>query len=299
MSTITKPDLEAFAFDLRYAPGGRGRRAKGQKTIQAYLYTVERYLAFLHGQTPTLENVRGFVKSLEGENGPRSVGRHIYALRAYFQHLGQTLDLGAPSYPKHLPRWLSDEEWGRVLEIVEAPLVNPKATDRARRRALFVRAALMAYGGAGLRLSEGCQLQREDLDLAGYLTVLGKGGEENIIPIEDAVLAALQDWLACHDSRWVFPGKGEDSHLHPRTMQGVIRDLLMEAGIENITRAVHMLRHTLGADLRKRGADIRDIQQVLRHSDIHSTQIYTQMSTMDLKKKLPRRLDVRQRRMML
>ena len=54
-------------------------------------------------------------------------------------------------------------------------------------------------------------------------------------------------------------------------MQQVIQDILVEAGIQNIHRAVHMLRHTAGADGRKRGADIRDIQQFLRHSNIHST----------------------------
>ena len=288
-----KPNLEAFSFYLRYPP--RGRRAKGESTILAYVYTVWRYLGFLRGRAPALENAVEFVQSLEADNGPRSVGRHIYALRAYFHHLGLDLDLGAPSFPKRLPRWLSDQEWARVLETVEAPLVNPKATDRAQYRALFRRAALVVYGGAGLRLSEGCNLQRDHLNPAGYLTVLGKGGEEKIIPVEDAVVAAVQDWLACHDSPWVFPGQGQ-GHLSPRTMQGVIQDLLEEAGIKNIKRPVHMLRHTAGAALRKRGADIRDIQQFLRHSDIQSTQIYTQMANEDLRQKLPRRLEVRPRR---
>lgn len=285
--------LEDFRFWLTYPP--RGRQAKSESTIQAYLYTVGRFLEFLGGREPDVSNVREFVEHLAENNSSRSVGRHIYALRDYFAHLGQDLDLSPPSYPKRLPRWLNADEWGKVLSTVEAPLMREHAPDRVLRRALFRRAALMVYAGAGLRLSEGCGLRRTDLR-DGYLTVLGKGGDEKTIPVEDAVVVSIEDWVLTHDSPWVFPGKN-GSHLSPRTMQQVIQDILKEAGIENIHRAVHMLRHTAGADLRKRGADIRDIQQFLRHSSIQSTQIYTQMAASDLGQKLPRRFSVRQARM--
>ena len=72
-------------------------------------------------------------------------------------------------------------------------------------------------------------------------------------------------------------------------MQEAIRQLVVTAGIKDIRRAVHSLCHTVGADLRKRGADIRDIQDVLRHADIGTTQIYTHMAREELRKKLPRR----------
>ena len=117
---------------------------------------------------------------------------------------------------------------------------------------------------------------------------MGKGGEEDIVPVEDSVATAIQEWVSTHESPWVFPGRG-DGHLHPRTMQAAVRDLMVVAGLHDIRRAVHSLRHTVGADLRKRGADIRDIQDVLRHADIGTTQIYTHMAREDLRRKLPRR----------
>ena len=173
-STTPKPDLAAFSFFLRYPPERNGkRRPKGEITVQTYLYTVERYLSFLGGLEPDQVNVRAFVESLEADNGPRSVGRHIYALRAYFQYLDMVLDLGAPSYQQRQPRWLNDDEWRRVLETVEMPLANPNANEWNKRRALFKRAAVMVYGGAGLRLSEGCDLTRDNLDPTGYLKVMG------------------------------------------------------------------------------------------------------------------------------
>jgi len=65
---------------------------------------------------------------------------------------------------------------------------------------------------------------------------------------------AIQDWVTTHDSPWIFPGRGGE-HLHPRSMQAAVRNLMETAGIKDIRRAVHSLRHTVGADLRKRRAD--------------------------------------------
>lgn len=261
----------------------------GEATVRSYLYSARRMHRLLDGGEPSQETAEELVRRMEASgNSSRSIGRHIYALRAYFAYKGLELNLGAPAFQKRLPRWLTDEEWSRLLETAERPLWDKNLPQRATVKALFHRAVLMVYGGAGLRLSEGCALRREDIDAQGYMRVLGKGGEENIVPVEDAVVTAIQDWVATHESPWVFPGKG-DGHLHPRSMQAVVRQLMMSAGIRDIRRAVHSLRHTVGADLRKRGADIRDIQDVLRHADIGTTQIYTQMAREELREKLPRR----------
>ena len=72
-------------------------------------------------------------------------------------------------------------------------------------------------------------------------------------------------------------------------MQAAVRQLIVAAGIKDIRRVLHSLRHTVGPDLRKREADILDIQDVLRHADISTTQIYTQMAREELRKKLPSR----------
>ena len=182
---------------------------------------------------------------------------------------------------EHQARWKTD-----VLELVGD--VYGGQYESVHSYTFFHRAVLIVYGGAGLRLSEGCALRREDIDSLGYLSVLGKGGEESIVPLEDAVLEAVQDWVATHESPWVFPGRG-DGHPHARVMQAAVRDLIVRAGIRDIRRAVHSLRNTVGVDLRKRGTDIRDIQDVLCHASIGTTQIYTQMAREELREKLPTR----------
>jgi site-specific recombinase XerD len=293
---MTGEELDRFAFFLRYPPDARRgrRRPKGEATIAAYLWTVRRFHRFLAGREVSQEAAEDFVRHLEtAGNSPRTIGRHIYALQAYFAFKGQELELGAPAFTRRLPRWLTDEEWRRLLEHAERPLWDTKSPERAKVRALFHRAALFVYGGAGLRLSEGLGLHREDVDPRGYLRVLGKGGEEQIVPVEDAVVTAIQEWVVTHDSPWVFPSSrkkgGAPGHLDRRTMQAVVRDLMLGAGVKDVRRPVHTLRHTVGADLRMRGADLRDIQQVLRHSDISTTTIYTQMANEELRKKLPKR----------
>ena len=109
------------------------------------------------------------------------------------------------------------------------------------------------------------------------------------MPVEDAVVDAILAWVATRESRWVFPGRGDCHHLHPRSMQAEIRQLMVTAGVKDIRRTVHSLRHTVGADLGRRCANIRDIQDVLRHVSIGTTQIYTQMAREDPRRKLPRR----------
>ncbi|MDP3064978.1 MAG: phage integrase N-terminal SAM-like domain-containing protein, partial [Chloroflexota bacterium] len=157
------PDLERYAFFLRYPPqhGSERRRPKGDATVATYCYTVQRYLRFLNGGDVGQATAEAFVLHLEAGNSPRSVGRHIYALQSYFAFQKVPLELGAPAYPKRLPRWFTDAEWQRLLGHGTKALRETAPPRKARERALFNRAALMVYGGAGLRLSEGLGLRRE------------------------------------------------------------------------------------------------------------------------------------------
>jgi site-specific recombinase XerD len=295
-------EMEKFAFYLRYPPdvGKERRRPASDRTVALYLYLTRRFLGSLGDEPPTQDAVVSFVRGLErAKSSPRTIALNVYALRAYFAFSGLgDLEVGAPAIPKRLPRWLDDAEWAKLLAEAVRPLANPNLPRRAKERALFHRAALLVYAGGGLRLSEGIGLRKEDVHPRGFLQVIGKGDIESLVPVEDAVIVAVQEWMVTHDSPWVFPGRNGD-HLNRRTMQAVIHDLMTDAGIKNIRRCVHMLRHTAGAQLRAAGADIRDIQQLLRHADISTTQIYTQMAEETLRKKLPKRqqLDTRQGRL--
>ena len=105
---------ERFAFWLRYPT--KGRRPMGDTTIRSYLYSARRFYQCLDGREPSQQGAEEFVRWLEDSgNSPRSIGRHIYALRAFFAFKGLDLDLGAPAFQKRLPRWLTDKEWTQLL----------------------------------------------------------------------------------------------------------------------------------------------------------------------------------------
>lgn len=292
LTTATAPDLDSFAFYLQHPPsqGKERRRPAGESTVRSYTYAVGRFLTFLKGEDPTQDTVVAFIRAMEkAKTSPMTVSLNVYALRAYFAHLGLgELEVGAPAIPKRLPRFLNDGEWAKLLAEAVRPLITPNLPRRAKNRALFHRAALLVYAGGGLRLSEGIALRKEDVSPDGYLRVIGKGDIEGLVPVEDAIIMAIQEWMVTHESPWVFPGSNGE-HLNRRTMQQVIHDLMTEAGIKDIRRCVHMLRHTAGAQLRAAGVDLRDIQQILRHADIQTTTIYTQMDPAVLRRKIPKR----------
>ena len=170
--------LEDFRFWLRYPP--EGRRGMADTTLVAWCYSVQRLLRFLGDEELSEDGVRRWIHDLEKGNSPRSIGRHLDAIRAYFQFKGLTLNIGSPFFVRKLPRWLSQTEWARLLDVTIRPLYDPKASEQARYRALFNRAALLVYGGSGLRLTEGITLRRDKVDPRGFLTVIAKGGVEQV-----------------------------------------------------------------------------------------------------------------------
>ena len=123
----------------------------------------------------------------------------------------------------------------------------------------------------------------------GFLRVIRKGGNEDFVPVEDEVLRGIKDYMESRapNGVFVFPGKGHDKPMAPRTAQGIIKTLCRRAGLEDVH--VHSLRHTVGYQLRKAGASERDIQDVLGHQNIQTTKIYTHILAADLRKKLPKR----------
>lgn len=297
-------DLTAFDDYLRY--GTDDEASKGPTTRKAYLWTAELYNRFLDGRKPSPETARGFVKDLEEKgNSPSSINRHIWALKSYFRFLTgqgvtgvQELKMRGLKVQKHYPRYLRDKEWDKLLQSVTDIIYNPEVSSYARQRAKMELALLYAYGGAGLRLSEAVNMAIEDVIEEGFLRVIRKGGREDFVPVEDEVLRGIQDYIETKgvNGRYVFPGKEHDTPMAPRTAQSIIKNVCRRAGLDDVH--VHSLRHTVGYQLRKLGASERDIQDVLGHQNIQTTQIYTHLRDEDLRRKLPKRFShARQARM--
>ena len=132
-------------------------------------------------------------------------------------------------------------------------------------------------------------MELTDVDKKGFLRVHRKGGTEEFVPVEKIVIQALLDYIKTRSNNgpYVFPGKTPGDHMARRTAQAIIKALCVRAGLPNAH--VHMLRHTAGYQLRKLGASERDIQDVMGHKNIATTQIYTHLVREDLAKRLPKR----------
>jgi site-specific recombinase XerD len=221
-------------------------------------------------------HLRRYLASLGTRRLARAtIARKAAALRCYFSwqvrqgRLGSdpARSLRAPSGGGRLPRVLSGGEVTSLLDVSAETAVD--------RRDLAVLELLYA---AGLRVSELCGLDRGDIDLRGRtVTVLGKGGKQRRLPVHDAAVAALQAWF--DDGRDQMDGPPEAAFVNRRGARLGPRDVrrILDRRAASPTHP-HALRHTYATHLLDGGADLRVVQELLGHSSLATTQIYTHVS---------------------
>jgi integrase/recombinase XerD len=278
---------------LMWMTAERGRAAG---TISAYRRDLRTYLAWLrtHGR-PLLEvtedDLVAFLASLRSRGlAPASVARSMVPVRALHRFLadeGRTpTDPGAhlelPRVPRGLPKALSEEEVGRLLD---APVGDGPAVLRDR-------AMLEVLYGTGVRVSELVGLSLGDLDLdAALLRAFGKGSKERIVPMGVPAVRALVEWLGpggrpeMAPELWRRRGDAEAVFLNVRggrlSRQGawdVLRRYAGQVGLDG-KLTPHVLRHSCATHMLDHGADIRAVQELLGHASISTTQVYTLVST--------------------
>jgi integrase/recombinase XerD len=180
--------------------------------------------------------------------------------------------LESPRLWRKLPRVISSAE---VSAILEAP--NPDTSIGIRDKAM-----LEVLYATGVRVSELLALKTSDLDLeVGYLRSLGKGGKERLVPIGEMALNAVVVYL--EKSRIILLRGQQADELFisrrgkPMSRQGfwkILKNYVLLANI-SVNVSPHSLRHAFATHLLEHGADLRSVQEMLGHSDISSTQIYT------------------------
>lgn len=223
------------------------------------------------------ERVRLFIRGLSGWGlSATSVSRKLSALRGFCGYLTDqsaipsdpTLPIRGPKWPDHLPQALTQDAVNRLISA--AGTIEPAA----RNRCLLE----LAYS-AGLRVAELVSLKWSDLDeTERWITVMGKGSKERMVPYGQWAASALAEWKAqCPPSEkgWVFPGKGGKS-LTERTVHRLVEAASQLAGTPGASP--HTLRHCFATHMLEGGASVKAVQELLGHESLLTTQRYLRIS---------------------
>jgi integrase/recombinase XerD len=257
-------------------------------TVSAYRRDLVRFLGELSDQkveSVTTADIRAFLISLKEQGlSVASVARSLSSIKSFFKYLCQDKQfqenpaeiLETPKRWRKLPDVLSSEDVDNLL----------KSPNLESGLGLRDKAMLEILYASGLRVSELINLKISQLDMeVGYLRTFGKGNKERIVPIGAIAKRAVENYIL--NSRPVLTSnrkggrKVEELFVTRRgrgmTRQGFWKLLKAYVNQANIRASVspHTLRHAFATHLLERGADLRSVQQMLGHSDISTTQIYT------------------------
>ncbi|MEK7710244.1 MAG: site-specific tyrosine recombinase XerD, partial [candidate division NC10 bacterium] len=261
-------------------------RGASPNTLSAYRRDLSGFLAFLRRRGTRIEragadHVARYLLTLRQAGlGPRSVARHLSAVRGLYRFLVREGRLGrdptehleGPRPPRRLPRTLSPKE---AAALVESPALNDRAGLRDR-------ALLELLYATGMRASECLALRIEDLNLAaGYVIPTGKGDRQRLVPVGAQALHWVRAYLKTArpalvkraDPGTLFVNRA-GRRLSRQGLWGIIKKAARRAGVRTAV-SPHTLRHSFASHLLERGADLRSIQAMLGHADISTTQIYT------------------------
>jgi integrase/recombinase XerD len=265
-------------------------RGAARNTIAAYRRDLSDYGAFLSGRGSRFtkaprELVVGWLERLAGEGlSASSAARKPSAVRQFHKFLcadairtdDPTRIVASPRPRRALPKVLTAAEVDRLLTTAETE-ANTDASPQRQAMALRLYVLLELLYATGLRVSELVGLRRAAVMRdASFLTVIGKGNKERIVPVNDRARDAIKAYVpALPPGPWLFPAGGEDGHLTRQVFARELKTLAGVAGISASRITPHVLRHAFASHLLAGGADLRVVQTLLGHADISTTQIYT------------------------
>lgn len=254
-------------------------------TIEAYRRDLTSFLDLINCELSDIQRaqINSFILYLREKNySPTSVTRKIASLRGFFKWLcineycktDPTQTLEQPKLPKKLPKVLTVQEIENIL--------NQNLT---KSQVVIVE---LLYG-CGLRVSELTELKINDVDInSKYLQCFGKGSKERVVPLGSKAIQAIKNYLPERDfiiqkfrlstKKLLIKSNGRNM-----TRQDIYNFIHFQGKQINKTVSPHTLRHSFATHLLENGADLRVVQELLGHSDVATTQLYTHISKKRLK----------------
>ncbi len=215
---------------------------------------------------------------------PAARARKVATLRSFYKYLtnkakllteNPVQDLDSPRLKKSLPKYLNLEESVRLLDSVTGA------------NAVRDTCILTLFLNCGLRISELVGLNLSDVR-DDQLRVLGKGNKERVIYLNDACKDAIRQWLTERDAMGAVDKNAlfitrKHTRITTAAVHKLVKKHLAEAGLDSSQYSSHKLRHTAATLMLQNGVDVRTLQEVLGHDHLNTTQIYTHVSSDDLR----------------
>ncbi|MCK4812724.1 MAG: site-specific tyrosine recombinase XerD [Candidatus Marinimicrobia bacterium] len=274
----------------------QGERHLSPNTVSSYKTDIARYLAYLKEQHLTypeaisIDTVINYLGELSAiPLAPSSLARNLSAIRMFHRFMVNegyckkdiTENIDSPKLPKRLPKILDIQDIEAIFDCIDIE-TDGGVRDRAILELLY---------GSGLRISELLTLRLPSLFLTeGWVRVFGKGLKERIVPYGEEAREWLQRYLLHVRPELAHSIKAEDFVFlnlrgAPLSRMGIWKIIRAYADQANINKPVspHVFRHSFATHLLEGGADLRAVQEMLGHSDIATTQIYTHLDRNYLK----------------
>ncbi len=240
-----------------------------KQTIKSYLFSVKKFLKYSKNNGINPQTVKEYIiKHLEIEN-PSSVAKDSFAIKFFFENvLNEKLFIPTIKRNKTLPDILTIEEIRKIINII----TNIK-------HKLIIK---LLYG-TGLRVGEIVELKRENLNFdEGLIHIhFTKGRKDRFVKIPISIGEDLENYCKLNSKRYLFESN-RGGKLTIKSIQKIVQNSAKKAGIGKRVYP-HLFRHSFATHLLEAGTDLRIIQKLLGHSDIKTTQIYTQISQASIK----------------
>jgi integrase/recombinase XerD len=277
-------DIDRF---LKYLLTEKGYSNNTLLSYQNDLDIFKEYFKNRRTNDISKQDILNYIEHLKKKDTDKTVSHNISTLRSFYKYLKLTnpsandpiIKLEMPKVTKSLPTVMSIEEVDKLLDID----VHDAYT--ARNKAM-----LETMYATGLRVSELINLKFADVNFdSDTVTTMGKGSKERVIPLGDYAVDAIKEYLNGYRSTLLKNRENDylflNNHGQKMSRVGFFKIVKKLADEDNIQTKIspHTLRHSFATHMLNAGADLRSIQQLLGHSDISTTQIYTHMTNDKLK----------------
>lgn len=283
---ISSPEVEQFSEMLASEMGLR------PNTISSYLSDINHFVGFLntrsiHLLSSTQSVIEDYISELVKFGfSDRTRARRLSALRMLYKFLTQEKKISSnptkliqrPKQGRRLPKFLTEQDTEALINAA----YHSNHPDQARR-ILFIE---LLYA-TGMRISELTQIKLSDIQWQDEcILVTGKGNKQRIIPFNQSTKQALINHIQSLSSSpkgWLFPSNNLTNSLTRQRFFQIIKELAIDAGLDPSKVSPHIIRHAFATHLLNHGANLMNVQKLLGHVDVATTEIYTHVMTDKLK----------------